>query len=75
MLRWAWDPQLWVEQIMYFLWLLMETVGIAVAFFIIVAGVLGILEWIKDEANSKPKPNREPLVHVLNHRRRKSADV
>ena len=74
MLPWAWDPQPWAEQMMYFGWLLMVIVGITVAL-LILAAVLGMLEWIKDEATSKLDPNQEPLVHVFNHRQRKSADV
>lgn len=75
MLRWAWAPQLWAEQMMYFLWMLMEFVGIALALLIILAAVLGMLEWIKDEATSKLIPGREPFVHLLNRRQRKPADV
>jgi CDP-diglyceride synthetase len=75
MLRWAWAPQLWAEQMMYFVWMLMEIVGIAVALLIILATVLGMLEWIRDEATSEFNPGHGPLVHVWNRRQRKSADV
>ena len=75
MLPWAWDPKLLVEQMMYFALPLMLIVGIAVALFLILAAVLGMLERIKDEATSKVNANQEPLVHVLNFRQRKSADV
>ena len=75
MLRWAWAPQLWAQQMMYFVWMLMEIVGIAVALLIIFAAVLGMLEWIKDEATSKLNPGQRPIVHVWNRRQRKSADV
>lgn len=75
MLPWAWDPQLWVEQMMYFGFLLMVIAGIAMVLFMTLAAVLGILERIKDEATSKLNPDPETLAHVLNFRHRKSADV
>ena len=75
MLPWAWSPQLWVEQMMYFGFLLMVIAGIAMALFMILAAVLGMLERIKDEATSKLNPDQEPLAQVLNFRQRKSADV
>lgn len=75
MLPWVWEPQLWAEQMMYFGWLLLVIVGIAMALLILSAAVLGMAEQIKDEASSKLNSNQEPLVYVLNHRQRKSADV
>ena len=74
MLPWAWDPQLWAEQLMYFGWLLMGIVGVALAL-IMLGAVLEILAQTKDEATSKLNPHRESLVHVLHRRQRKSADV
>ena len=75
MVPWAWDPQPWKEQMMYFGWLLMVMVGIAVALLILLAAVLGMLERIKDEATSKLNSNQEPVVHVLDRRQRKAAEV
>ena len=75
MLPWAWDPKLWVEQMMYFGWLIMVIAGIAVSLSIIFGAVLTMLEWIKDEATSKLNPGQRPIVHVWNRRQRKSADV
>jgi len=74
MLPWAWDPQIWVEQMMHFVWLLMVILGVAVALLILTA-VLGQWEKIKGEANSNLNPDQEPMVHVLNRQQRKSADV
>jgi hypothetical protein len=75
MLSQAWDPQPW-EQMMYFVWLLMEFFGIAVALLLLlIAAGLGMLELIKDEATSNLNPDQEPLVYVLNSQQRKSADV
>lgn len=75
MLPWAWNSQLWVEQMIYFGLLLTVIAGITMALFIMLAAVVGILERIKDEATSKLNPDQESLVHVLNFRHRKSADV
>src|SRR5215510_12054716 len=74
MLPWAWDPRLWTEQMMYFGWLLIVIVGIALALSIL-AAMLGMLERIKDQETYKPNPDKKPLVHVLNRRQRKSADA
>ena len=74
MLPWAWDPRLWTEQMMYFGWLLMVIVGIASTLSIL-AGVVGMLERIKEEKTYKPNPDKKPLVHVLNRRQRESADA
>lgn len=74
MLPWAWDPRLWADQMLYFGWLLMVIVGIALALSILVA-MLGMLEQIKDQETYKPNPDKKPLLHVLNPPQRKSTDA
>lgn len=75
---WAWDPQLWVKQMMYFGWLLMVIVGIAVALLLLLGGVLGMWERTMDEASelNAAQQERWRLAHGYSNRaHRKSADV